>query len=468
MPVPVFASGYHGGGLGMALKELPKPALTRREREVAALVAEGLTNREIAERLFISERTADGHLEHIREKLGVSSRAQIAAWFVEQSQPAFTAVPLESPAPVARPPSRPAPLIRAAIAATVTLLLSGIVVVTYRSTIRPPAPSGPLITTFAGATALGNNEGGYSGDFGKAAAAQLAHPLGLATGPGAVYIADTFNGSIRKVEDSGTIVTVAGGGSKAFFEGANATSITLPRLAGVAVAPDGRIFFCGGPMLFRRDLDLTIHLVHFPTSSPPLQDAYGLAIDGTGTIYIADRTGNAVRRISPEGSVSTYAGTGQAGFSGDGGAATGASLNSPTAVAIDTQGNLYIADQGNNRIRRVDSTSGIITTVAGSSDVSGFRGDNGPATGAGLSLPSGVVVRNHWIYIADTGNGRIRQVSPAGVITTLAGTGRSGYSGDGGPASAANFFGPWSLAIDASGDLFIADTGNNRIREIRL
>ncbi len=457
----------------MALKALGDPGLTRREREIASLVAEGLTNREIAQRLFISERTADGHLEHIREKLGVSSRAQVAAWFVAQSRPAPFAGIAEPEATIE--PARPvaARITRASRVAIAVgaLLLFGVATFIYGQVTRPASPSGPLISTFAGDTAVGYDQGGYSGDFGQAAAAQLSHPTGIVATQDGVYIADNGNHVIRRVDSNGEITTIAGGGSAVFTEGANATTVKLPLPCcfGVAVAPDGRIFFCGGPWLFRRDLDLTIHLVRFPDPSSPLHDAWGLAFDGNGVLYIADRFANTVRRLAPDGSVSTYAGNGVAGFGGDGGAATGALLNAPTALALDGTGNLYIAEQGNNRMRRVDSLTGIITTVAGSDEVYGFSGDRGPATKARLSLPAGIVVHQDWMYIADTGNNRIRQVSLAsGLITTLAGTGSTGFSGDGGPAIRAALFGPWGLALDSHGNLLVVDNGNNRVREIHL
>lgn len=457
----------------MALKAPGKPGLTRREREIAVLVAEGLTNREIAQRLFISERTADGHLEHIREKLGVSSRAQVAAWYVAQSRPAALVGVAEPEATIE--PARPvvARIFRASRVATAVaaLLLFGVATIIYSQVNRPASSSGPLITTFAGATRVGYDAGGYSGDFGQAAAAQLSHPTGVAAAQDGVYIADNGNRVIRRVDPNGEITTVAGGGSAVFTEGANATTVKLPPPCcfGVAVAPDGRIFFCGGPWLFRRDPDLTIHLVRFPDTSSPLHDAWALAFDGNGVLYIADRFANRVRRLAPDGSVSTYAGSGVAGFGGDGGAATGALLNAPTALALDGSGNLYIAEQGSNRIRRVDALTGIITTAAGSDEIYGFSGDHGPATKARLSLPAGIVVHQHWLYIADTGNHRIRQVSLAtGVITTLAGTGAAGFSGDGGPAIRAALFGPFGLAADSQGNLLVVDNGNNRVRQIHL
>lgn len=467
-----FCRSMMAGAFGMALREGPKPALTRRELEVAALVAEGLTNREIAKRLFISERTADGHLEHIREKLGVNSRAQIAAWFVDRSKgaPAGTLTPSRGPA---RASSRPA--FRIAIAALTALLLLALVPLAYGRLARPAPAAGPRIDTFAGNSPPGNESGAYSGDYDQAASAQLSYPFSVASSRDSVYIADWGNNVIRSVDRKGIITTVAGGGQASFSEGANATSIKLPlQPAGVAVgptavavAPGGRVFFCSGALIFRLDSDLTIHLVHLPDSAPPLQNPSGLAIDSNGTLYIADRTGNTVRKLTVDGSLSVYAGTGEAGFSGDQMAATGARLNEPTGLALDDSGNLFIADQGNNRVRKVNHLTGIIITVAGSGG-GGFSGDNSLATRAMLSLPAGVAVQNGRLYIADTGNNRVRQVSKAGVISTLAGAGSTGLSGDGGPALEARFSGPWGLGLDGIGNLLVVDRGNHRVREIHL
>lgn len=446
----------------MAVKEAPKPALTRREREIAGLVADGLSNREIARRLFISERTADAHLEHIREKLGVNSRAQIAAWVVEAGQVQRAADAVTAAGTRARPAgSLPA---IAALALVLLLIAAG---VSYEK-LTGQAASGPIISTFAGNSPGGYFPGGYSGDFGPAGSAQLAHPMAVAVTRDAVYIADSFNHVIRKVDAKGVITTVAGGGSAEFSENANATSVGLPQVNGLAVGRNGSLFLGAGPSLFRVDTNLTIHRLALPASSPSLQDAYGLAIDSSGNIFIADRAANMVRRLSPDGALTTYAGTGQPGFSGDGGAASGARLKSPAGLSFDSQGNLFVADQGNNRIRRVDHETGAIGTVAGSDDLSGFGGDNGPAVDAKLSLPADVAVRAGWLYIADTGNNRVRQVSPSGVITTLAGSGGAGFSGDGGTASRAELFGPWGLALDSRGNLLIADSGTNRIREIHV
>jgi NHL repeat len=195
----------------------------------------------------------------------------------------------------------------------------------------------------------------------------------------------------------------------------------------------------------------------------------GLAVDAHGTVYLADRAEHVVLRLAPDGSPSTYAGSGDPGSSGDGGAATGARLEMPTGLALDSKGDLYIADAGNNRVRKVDAATGTITTVAGSQDVYGYGGDGGPAIRARLSLPSGIAVdRGGDLYVADTGNNRVRKVTRDGIITTVAGSGSPGLAGEGGPASGAELFGPRGLAFDRAGDLYIADEGNNRVRKLSL
>lgn len=460
----------------MAVKVVGKTALTRREREVAALVAEGLTNREIAQRLFISERTADGHLEHIREKLAVNSRAQIAAWFVEQAQaPTVDNTVADAvSAPKALPSRKPARRRQATIAALILALLS-VAGLTYAKLTAATAPRGPFIDTFAGNSRVAQcpNDfcpGGYSGDYGQAQSATLSYPHGIAVTKDAVVIADFGNGRIRLVDSEGVIRTIAGGGLDTFTEGANATSVDLPPPTAVAVASDGTVFFCTGPgpVLFRLDRDGTLHRVRLPDPSPLRDFVYGIAADRDGALFIANWSGNTVLRLAADGSLSTYAGTGEAGSSGDGDAAHGALLNHPAGLALDSQGNLFIADQGNNRVRKVSHETGVITTVAGSASIYGFAGDGGRATQAKLSLPAGIVVHNDWLYIADTGNNRVRQVSPGGVISTLSGADESGFSGDHGPAIQARFFGPWAVAVDGSGRLLVVDSANHRVRAIYL
>ena len=183
--------------------------------------------------------------------------------------------------------------------------------------------------------------------------------------------------------------------------------------------------------------------------------------DTAGNIYIADTRNHVVRMVAPNGTISTVAGTGAPGFAGDGGAATSALLDTPTGLAVDSGGNLYIADSRNNRVRLI--TGGTITTFAGTG-AAGFSGDGSAATAAMLAQPSGVAVDSGGnVFIADTNNQRVRRVS-GGNITTVAGTGVQDFTGDGSPATGAALDSPFSVAIDASGNLYIADRHNHRVR----
>jgi len=267
------------------------------------------------------------------------------------------------------------------------------------------------ITTFAG-----NNTAGSTGDAGAATSAELNNPYGIALdSSGNLYIADQINHRIRKVGTDGTISTVAGNGTAGFLgDKAAATSAELNQPAGVAV-------------------------------------------DSSGNIYIAD-TGNSVIRKVAGGTITTYAGdyTLGSGAGGDHGLAINAQLDTPIGLAVDAAGNLYVADTRNNRIRVVTASNGTITTLS--------------TLGVNLSAPRGVAVDAAGnVYIADTGNGRILKVAPSGsitVTTTVAGTGVNGFSGDGGPATAAQISSPTGVAVDAAGNLYIADTNNNRIRRV--
>ncbi|HEY0264280.1 MAG TPA: Ig-like domain repeat protein [Granulicella sp.] len=193
-----------------------------------------------------------------------------------------------------------------------------------------------------------------------------------------------------------------------------------------------------------------------------------VAFDPQGNLYIAEREGHRVLRVDAAGEVTSVAGSGMQGFAGDGGPATTAELDSPSGVAVDAVGNLYIADTHNHRVRRVDGATGVIATVAGSG-VAGFAGDDGAVASARLDVPSGVAVDAAGnLYIADTGNQRVRLVNAAtGVISTIAGNGTQGFGGDGGPASSAELNQPQGVAVSASGDVYIADAGNRRVRVMR-
>jgi sugar lactone lactonase YvrE len=202
-------------------------------------------------------------------------------------------------------------------------------------------------------------------------------------------------------------------------------------------------------------------------TSASLYDPYGVAFDLSGNLYIADYGNNRIRKVDTSGNITTVAGNGSATYAGDSGAAISASLHQPSGVALDSSGNIYIADYGNSRIRKVDKTSGNITTVAGNGTPS-YGGDNGVATSANLKYPSGVALDSSGnIYIADTGNNRIRKVDTSGTITTVAGNSLSGgYSGDGGPAASASIWAPTGVALDSSGNIYIADSANNCIRKV--
>ena len=204
-----------------------------------------------------------------------------------------------------------------------------------------------------------------------------------------------------------------------------------------------------------------------PAVEAELYNPAGVAVDGVGNLYIADARNNGIRKVDSTGTITTIAGTGESGFSGDGGPAVEAELRRPYGVAVDSAGDVYIADVGNQRIRKIYST-GTITTIAGSGEYGfGFSGDGGPAVEAELRRPYGVAVDSAGnVYIADSIDHRIRKVDPTGTITTIAGTGEFGFSGDGGPAVEAELRSPYGVAVDSAGDVYIADVGNQRIRKV--
>jgi DNA-binding CsgD family transcriptional regulator/sugar lactone lactonase YvrE len=447
--------------------------LSRRELEVAALVAEGLTNREIANRLFISERTVDGHLEHIREKLEVNTRAQVAAWVVRQGSHAATAA-VAAPATrvVPRPRLVAHPRVWTAAALVLALLAAGVGV------LRLTAPPPLTVKTIAGIPPTKQGQtGDYTGDGSLAIHAALSRPSDVVVGPnGSIYIADYGNQVVRRIV-GGIISTVVGGGTEPLAQGAFATNVQLQSPSSVALDPAGNLNILetrGGALevwtlLPNSTMSLVVSLGHSRAASPAVYKVPigGLAIALDGTMYIADRAENHVWRRTPDGQHSIYAGKGIAGFGGDHGAATEAMLWGPMGLALDQRGNLYIADTGNNRIRKVDLNR-IITTIAGSGTYYDDRGDEGPATDARLGFAFGIVAGSDGtIYIADTGNNRVRKITPSGRIEAVAGTGQAGFWGDGGPALEAEFLAPEAITLYPKGGLLIADAGNHRIRQVQ-
>jgi len=274
-------------------------------------------------------------------------------------------------------------------------------------------------------SAAGTGTGGYNGDGQPATAAQLNGPYDVTVdAAGNIYIAEWYSSRVRKIDAAtGTIATIAGTGGH-FFDG------------------DGG-----------------------PATAANLDSPEGVAVDTAGNVYIADSLNNRVRMVTPSGTITTIAGSGLPGYDGDG-PATQHELNGPAGIVLDGSGNLYISDKSSHRIRKLNLASGQLTTIAGTG-IGTYGGDGGPATAAALYNPSHLAMDKAGnLYVADTYNHRIRKITPGGIITTVAGTGVAGFSGDGGPAGAAQLNNPTSVAIDAAGNMYISDAFNKRIRQV--
>ncbi len=327
-------------------------------------------------------------------------------------------------------------------------------------------------------TIAGTGVAGFSGDDGPAISAQLNEPTGVAVdGLGTVYIADTNNHRVRRIDLDGVITTIAGAGTAGLSgDSGPATSAQLNVPMGVAVAGDGSVYIAdeanhrvrrvtGGIISTAAGTTFGYGGDGGPATSAQLANPHGVALDKLGNLYITDFGNARLRRVDPLGTITTVAGTGSWGYSGDGGPAEVAKLNGPKGAAIDVAGNVYIADQFNHRIRRIDG-AGVITTVAGNGYV-GYAGDHGPALTVRLEVPRGMVVDGVGnLYISDTSNHRVRRLDGSGVITTVAGVGVYGYSGDGGPATSAMIGYPQGLELDGSGSLFITCPDAPRIRRV--
>lgn len=328
------------------------------------------------------------------------------------------------------------------------------------------------------ATLAGNGEPGYAGDGGPAAAARLNEPKSLALGEGCLYIADSENHAIRRVDlATGRIATIAGlpDDTAAPLAGEGSAPADLAEddplggpgpampekfaqlgdLSGTvrfvvgSARKDGRFGGDGGPAAGAR--------LHFPSA---------VAVDGKGRLYIADTMNHRIRKVDlGTGTITTVAGTGQHRFSGEGGPAGAAALNEPSALAVDAEGNLYIADQSNNRVRRVEAASGVIRTIAGTGQA-GYTGDGMPAVESGLAGPSGLAFGpDGALYIADTFNGRIRRVDlVTGIISTVVGDGGD-YRYQGNPQEfSTSLSRPYGIAVQADGDILITDSDSHLIR----
>ena len=289
------------------------------------------------------------------------------------------------------------------------------------SAAQTDAPSVPAFTI---STVAGTGEYGYTGDGGPALEAQMNRPTAVALdSKGNLYIADMLNRVVRMVDLDGVITTVAGSGE-------------------------------GRP----QKVDTTARETN-------LVQPYGIATDHLSNLYVLNRGHSKLHKISPDGSATTIAGTGRRGYNGDGVPAIEAQLAGSNHLVIDRAGNVIIADSANHRIRRIDSR-GVISTIGGTGK-EGYGGDGGPATAAQFAFPSAIAMDvNGTIYVADFGNHRIRAINPDGTATTIAGTGEPEYNGDNRHAIDANIGEPTGVAVDTFGHVFISDQVNNRIRVV--
>ena len=339
-------------------------------------------------------------------------------------------------------------------------------------------------------TVAGTGTSGFSGDGGQATSAQLAAPVSVsARADGTIAIVDAGNQRLRVVSPSGTIQTVAGTGTAGYNADLIAgTQAELNRPSGVAFAGSDclisdqynnrvrQLANCNGTISTLAGVPSTFTGDGWPSLAGVLAGPLDATKDALGNIYIAD--GSRVRRIGTDGIIETYAGTGTPGFAGDNGPATAALLKFPQRVAFDPQGNLLILDRGNRRLRRVNTASGLITTIAGTAKWPA-SGDNGPAVNASFNDPMGLAVDAAGnIYIADAAGRSVRKIDVSGNIHTIAGTGIATGSIDGpggnpaddlgdlGPALLATFIAPNALAIDSFGNLYVSDMSADRVRRI--
>lgn len=322
-------------------------------------------------------------------------------------------------------------------------------------------------------TVAGTGSSGFSGDGGLATTAKLNLPFNLTFDKSDnIYVADTYNNSIRRIDnESGIITTVVGtADKKQISELKTPTGLTFDNNNNLYVADLANLRI----RKVNLDTGSSITLVgeksetEFPNINEALGGPFNVVFDKKGNLYVSVNGDSNVKKVDfSTGKVTVVAGSGEVGFSGDGGQAAAAKLANPTGLALDGKGNLFISDSGNERIRKVNLSTGIITTVAGTGET-GFSGDGVDATKAELANPLGLAIDNAGdLYVVDRGNNMVRKITMStGKITTIVGNGESGYSGDGELAKNAMLANPTGLAFNNAGDLFVVDRGNNRIRKI--
>jgi RHS repeat-associated protein len=337
-------------------------------------------------------------------------------------------------------------------------------------------------------TIAGTGASGFSGDGGPASQAQLNTPVGVAFGQdGSLYVSDANNERIRKIDRNGIITTIAGTGLAGFSgDGGPASQAQLSTPASLSIGPDGSIYFydADNNRVRRITPDGIIHTVAGtgnagfsgdggPATQAQIASACFIKVGPDGSLYILEPNSQRVRRVDPSGIIRTIAGTGSQGFSGDGAPAVQAQLAFPTGLAVGHDGSLYIADGLNRRVRKVDR-NGIITTYAGGGNPTTGNGDGGPATQARFQFFAGFSVGvdidigpDSSIYVNEKGLGDVRRIGPDGIVSTVAGTANTtGFAGDGGPATAAQLHDNPFLAVGPDGSLIINDQGNDRLRRV--
>ncbi len=335
-----------------------------------------------------------------------------------------------------------------------------------------------VITTIAG-----DGITQYIGDGTPATIFSLAHPEGIYVDNVLnVYVADNYNQRIRKITPGGTISTLLGNGTTGYTgDGGPASAATMNKPNGIVLDTAGNMFITEWYNSVVRRVDAVTGIITTvagngtsgyggdgsSATSAQLGTPGGACLDRDNNIYIPDYANHRIRKVSAAtGIITTIAGTGTNGYTGDGGPATAATLSHPVSICRDLWGNILWAEYGNNVVRKLNLTTGTISTIAGNG-VNGYSGDNGPATAAKLGQPNGVFADGAGvIYISEDGNNVIRAVNTAGIIKTIVGTGAYAYTGDGGPAKTATIYNPYGVFVDVIGNLYIADAGNSVIRKV--
>jgi trimeric autotransporter adhesin len=358
------------------------------------------------------------------------------------------------------------------------LILPIAIGITFTFSLLPSSCEAQNISTIAG-----NNDGAYTGDGGPAIAAELNGPDDvILDDAGNIYIADYYNNRIREINiSSGIITTIAGNGSTVYNgDGIQATSAALNGPEAIAFDKAGNLYIADLNNNRVRKVSVSTGIITTiagnghagfygdggQATNAELYDPSGIAVDTLGNVFISDLVNDRIRLVEVTGGITTFAGNGYPGFYGDGGPASNAEFNSPAGMRMDASENLYIADYNNNRIREIDRSSLSILTVAGNG-YPGFSGDGSPARLAELNNPLNIGLdKSGNLFIADEANYRVREVYASGTIKTVAGNGDGSFSGDGGPATDAELNAPNGVAVDASGAIYIADENNNRIRKV--